>query len=69
MFKRVLPPRVLPYNFEARVKFHIPAGSVTDPQNAWLRHLYQRDGEPVDYNVRLETITSHCRGRLLNQGC
>lgn len=69
MFKRYFRREFWPYNFEARVKFHIPAGSVTDPQNAWLRHLYQRDGEPVDYNVRLETITSHCRGRLLNQDC
>ena len=33
-----------------------------DQDNAWLRLHYQRNGEPVDYRVRLVTSTPHYGG-------
>ena len=37
--------------------------NLTDQDNAWLRLHYQRNGEPVDYKVRLVTTTPHYGGR------
>ena len=35
---------------------------LSDQDNAWLRLRYQRNGEPVDYKVRLVTSTPHYGG-------
>jgi hypothetical protein len=36
---------------------------LTDPENTWLRLRYQRNGEPVDYKVRLVTTKPNYGGR------
>jgi hypothetical protein len=36
---------------------------LTDPENSWLRLRYQRNGEPVDYKVRLVTTKPNYGGR------
>ena len=35
---------------------------LSDQDNAWLRLHYRRNGEPVDYRVRLVTSTPHYGG-------
>ena len=43
--------------------------NLLDQDNAWLRLHYQRNGEPVDYRVRLVTSTPHYGGLRCARPC
>ena len=53
------------WTYDGKDKPHATIGyeaNLSDQDNAWLRLHYQRNGEPVDYKVRLVTSTPHYGG-------
>jgi hypothetical protein len=53
------------WTYDGEDKPHATIGyeaDLSDQDNAWLRLHYRRNGEPVDYRVRLVTSTPHYGG-------